>query len=59
MGAQDLLAFATIALALGFLAWKFVLEPRRRERGPHGTTRSLVRRARDKRAASPPPDCCS
>jgi hypothetical protein len=64
MGAQDVLAFVTIGLALAFLAWKFVLEPRRRERGPHVTTRSLVRRARDKRGASmaaksgSPPPCC-
>jgi hypothetical protein len=59
MGPQDILALVAVGLALAFLAWKFVLEPRRRARGPHVSTRSIVRRARAAKSDAPPPPCCS
>jgi hypothetical protein len=55
MNWQDVAAFTVVALALAFLVWRFVIEPRRRTRGPHVSTRSIVRRAR---AAKADGDCC-
>jgi len=56
MGWQEALTWLVVAVALAYLVYKFVLEPRLRSRRPHVATRSIVRRNR----ASPPPgdDCC-
>lgn len=49
---QDVLAFLTVAAAVGYLGFKLVLEPRLRARRPHVPTRALVRK---NRPAPPPP----
>lgn len=51
MSVQDVLAFVTVALAVAYLGFKVVLEPRLRARRPDVPARSLVRR---NRAAAPP-----
>lgn len=48
---QDVLAFVTVALAVAYLAFKLVLEPKLRARRPDVPARSLVRK---NRSPSPP-----
>ena len=57
MGIQDVLVAISVLVALGFLVDKLFLEPRARAKGPHVTTRSLVRRARAKKKSSADTSC--
>jgi hypothetical protein len=55
MGLQEYLTIAVVLSAVAFLVNKFFLAPKARTKGPHVTTRSLVKRAREKKQRQGPP----